>query len=152
MGMFDYFVGQLKCPWCQATSSDASTNMQTKIRKDPVLEYLGVGTVLNSEPILDWREIYIELKKPRSADLVRLLTTWSCPGCDQGSCNWAEVTVKNGMISAVSAVILNPHTINQAHYIDKDCCNYLFDEDIRQQVGLSEVNNKKWLEHLDEIY
>lgn len=152
MGMFDYFVGPLKCPWCRATSSDASTNMQTKIRKDPVLESLGVGTVLNSESISDWEDIYIELQKPSSANLVRLLTTWPCPVCEQGSCNWAEVTVKNGIISAVSAVILNPHTINQAHYIDHDCCDYLFDEDIRQQAGMSEANKKRWLEHLNQIY
>lgn len=113
---FDYFVGAMECPACgKLTAADGKPNIQTKIRDDAQLAYLGVGAVVDASARNMERSDYIELKAHSGGDL-RILQTWECPFCSTPF-NWAEIVIRDGVIRKVSSVPMSAKTLAGAHYI-----------------------------------
>ncbi|HLP87924.1 MAG TPA: hypothetical protein VK184_04870 [Nostocaceae cyanobacterium] len=117
----DYFVASLQCPVCGAVSeADESTNMQTHMRKNPELAYLGVGHPLEIEPKFMRRCGYLTIQPPQPGQEIRILETWECPSCD-APYNWAEIVVLNDVIKGIVAVEFNRTVFEQAHYVSVEC-------------------------------
>jgi rubredoxin len=123
----DYFVASLKCPVCGVISeADESTNMQTHIRKNPELAYLGIGHPLEIEPKYMKRCGYLTIQPSQPGQEIRILETWECPSCG-APYNWAEVVVLNGVIKEIVAVEINRTVFEQAHYISDECVSIAMD-------------------------
>lgn len=121
MASFDYFVGALECPVCQKVSkADFSTNMQTKIRDEPKMAELGVGSSLEITLEKAVLACYLPVQPMPLEGEVRLLDTWECPYCSSPF-NWAEIVVSKGLITSVLAVPLNRETLERVHFISDDC-------------------------------
>lgn len=117
---YDYFVGRLACPHCGKVSApDSSTNMQTYIRDESQLAFLGEGAAVDVSPANMRDSSYYVVREPQPGEVVKILQTWECPSCGKPS-NWAVVSVKNGRIQGVAAVPLNRQTFERAHYISLD--------------------------------
>jgi hypothetical protein len=116
----DYFVAPLRCPVCGNVSpADESTNMQTKIRDNPELAYLGVGHPLEIRPEEMAASGYLTIRPPDQSGEIRILQSWECPACGQAF-NWAEIVVKDGVIQSIEAVPLDRATLGRANYISDD--------------------------------
>ncbi|NJR50418.1 MAG: hypothetical protein HC780_13490 [Leptolyngbyaceae cyanobacterium CSU_1_3] len=121
MGMFDYFVGSLKCSTCRNISkTDSSTNMQTKIRSKPQLDEIGVGHPLQVSQSLAEGAGYLTVQQPKLGEVTRLLDIWTCPFCGTPY-NWAEIIIQNGVIKDVLAVAKKRESIEQAHFVSDEC-------------------------------
>ncbi|HEX4048933.1 MAG TPA: hypothetical protein VH309_13900 [Elusimicrobiota bacterium] len=113
---FDYFVGELRCPACgKVTAADGQPNIQTKIRDEAELAYLGIGARVDTSARNMERSDYLELRAPGGGEL-RVLQTWECPYCSTPF-NWAEIVIRDGEIRGVSAVPMTPKTLATAHYM-----------------------------------
>jgi hypothetical protein len=114
----DAFVAELRCPRCQRVSSaNEATGMYTRIRSDPQLAWLGVGSALEIDPATVPDAGYFPVQPP--GDTIRILQIWSCPNCDAYP-NWAEIVVRDGHIESVTAVPLDRETLDRVHFIDED--------------------------------
>lgn len=123
----DYFVGTLECPVCGTVSeADESTNMQTYIRSQPKLAYLGVGHPLEIYPEMMKDSGYLTIQLPQPDQEIRILQTWECPSCGSPF-NWAEIMVINGVIERIVAVELNGKVLEQAHFISNECVSVAAD-------------------------
>lgn len=112
----DYFVAELKCPHCQQISqSDNSTNMVTYIRKEPELEYLGIGHDLIIETEAMPERGYLTIRVPQPGEPIKIIQLWECWYC--GKLNWAEICIFNGKIESITSVLLNQKTLKGAHFI-----------------------------------
>ena len=115
---FDFFVAELRCPRCgHVSSADAATNMQTKIRDDPELASLGVGSAIEIDPATVPDAGYYLVQPP--GDTIRIIDTWACPTCDFYP-NWAEIVVRGGHIESITAVPLDRETLERVHFIYQD--------------------------------
>jgi rubredoxin len=118
---FDYFVGNLKCPVCGAVSeADESTNMQTYIRDEPDLAYLGVGHPLEIKTETMKDKHYLTIRLPQPGEEICLLDIWECPICGHPF-NWAEIVILDGIINTVKAVPLNREVFEKANFISQEC-------------------------------
>jgi hypothetical protein len=117
---FDNFVARLKCPNCGAISpEDISTFMQTHIRDEPSLAYLGVGHPLRV-PLADIDERgYITVRQPCPGQDIRILQTWSCPTCKIWP-HWAEVVVHDDVIQSIEPVSLTRSVLDRVHFIEDE--------------------------------
>ena len=114
----DAFVAELRCPRCQHVSSaDEATGMYTRIRSDPQLAWLGVGSAIEIDPATVPDSRYYLVQPP--GDTIRILQIWDCPTCDSYP-NWAEIVVRDGRIESITAVPLNRETLDRANFIDED--------------------------------
>jgi hypothetical protein len=121
MGMFDYFIGSLKCPVCQNVSrADSSTNMQTKLRNQPSLDELGLGHRLSINQQIAEAAGYLTVRQPNSGEAIHILNTWECPFCGVPY-NWAQITVQNERIEEVLAVAKSREVLLQAHFVSEEC-------------------------------
>jgi rubredoxin len=117
---FDYFVGNLLCPVCGFISeADESTNMQTYIRNEPELAYLGIGSDLKFTDIINSKD-YLVNRIPNPDEEIRILEIWECPSCGKPF-NWGEVVVHNEVITNISAVIFDRETFNRANLVSRWC-------------------------------
>lgn len=122
MGMFDTLLAELECPICGAVSpADPSTGMQTKLRREPDLRDLMVGSEFRIDPAA--LEDFSLLHEPGAADSVRLAVTWRCPGCR--ALQWAEVVIKDDVIRSIAAIVLDEATIDRLNYVDVEVRDYL---------------------------
>jgi len=114
---FDYLVGHLQCPQCGATSAaDGSTNMQTYLRAEPQLAWLGAGDGLDVDPSNVRESGYLMVREPSPDEPTRILQTWECPSCGAPA-NWAEIVVREGAIERVTAVSLTREVFERSHFI-----------------------------------
>ena len=114
----DLFVAELRCPRCgNVSAADDATNMQTKIRDEPELAWLGVGSALELDPATIPDADYYPVQPP--GDTIRILETWACPTCDFYP-NWAEIVVRDGRIESITAVPLDRDTLERVHFICQD--------------------------------
>jgi hypothetical protein len=115
---FDLFVAELRCPRCgHVSAADDTTDMQTKIRDERELAWLGVGSALEINPATVPGRCYYLVQPP--GDTIRILQSWSCPSCEFYP-NWAEIVVRDGRIESITAVPLDRETLGRAHFIDED--------------------------------
>ena len=136
---YDFFVARMKCPNCGETSpDDESTNMQTKIRKEPNLSYLRVGdSVEPAEPDV----AYLTIRKPEPGEDIRILQTWECPNCNRVD-NWAEIVIQGGIIRSIQPVSLNRETFRRANFIEDSAASVasrLLDIPINETIGMDVV-------------
>ncbi len=116
MGMFDYFVAALECPGCGKTSAaDASTDMQTKIRRQPSLANLSVGDPLSFTLDEAIGAGYLSLKPWQPGEPIHLVDSWSCPQCHKE--RWAEIVIEGLVIRSIESVTLNDTLIARTHLI-----------------------------------
>jgi hypothetical protein len=121
MGLFDYFVGELRCPRCDAVSpADGSTNMQTKICNPARMIQLGTGDAIQVDHENLLASGYLFIQWPSDGEPVRILAEWECPSCGTAGL-WAEISVRAGVIESVEAVPLDRAALECAHYIHNDC-------------------------------
>lgn len=114
---YDCFVAELRCPKCgEVCPADDSSGMQTAVRAQPELAWLGVGSPLSIQPDELGERGYIPVQA--HGEPTRLLQQWSCPSC--GSLNWAEITVRGGRIDSISATSLDKAALARAHFIDSE--------------------------------
>jgi hypothetical protein len=114
----DFFVAELRCPRCgNVSAADGATNMQTKIRDEPELAFLGVGSAFECDPATIPDAGYYPVQPP--GDTIRIVDTWACPACDFYP-NWAEIVVRDGRIESITAVPLNRETLDRVHFITED--------------------------------
>jgi endogenous inhibitor of DNA gyrase (YacG/DUF329 family) len=117
---FDMLVAEMRCPICEtSTPLDSSTEMQTKLRPEPDGSYIGVGDRLPTDPDAARNAGYLILREPAPDDEVVLLQTWRCPHCGTPF-QWAEVVVRDGLVSAIEPVALDAAAIARAHYAVDD--------------------------------
>ena len=120
MVMFDYFVGELKCPVCSLVSpADSSTGMQTKIREEPNLEYLRIGDCLEISQEGAEDVYYLTVNAPEVDKAIRIIEMWTCPSCR--SANWAHIFVEANIITQVSTVEKLPKVLEEASFISEEC-------------------------------
>lgn len=121
----DYFVGRLRCPNCDRVSEpDHSTNMATRIRREPELAYLGVGHPLDIHPDSMRDAGYVTVRCPAPGEAVHILQNWDCPFCGRGF-HWAEIVVRDGTIAEVTAVPLDAGSLNRANFISEDAASLI---------------------------
>lgn len=114
---YDSFVARLRCPVCgEICPADDSSGMQTAARERPELAWLGVGSPIAIEPARLTERGYLAVRPV--AEPVRLLQQWSCPTC--GSLDWAEITVRAGVIESITATPLDRAALGRAHFIDAE--------------------------------
>jgi hypothetical protein len=118
--MFDYFVAELRCPRCGATSStDENTSMQTHIRggsadgSELTVGYSFSPVYLETEHIIGAG--YALIAPPAPGEPIRLLDVWACPACDTEQ--WAMIEIAGGRIARIEAVPMNPETLKAANFI-----------------------------------
>jgi len=119
---YDYFVAKLKCPVCgTASAADESIEMQTYIRDQPKGEFLGVGSALH----VDAKGIeqnaydgYLKVSVPKPGEPIRILHPWNCGNC--GAYNWAQIEIRDDVITRIIAVPLNRETLEQSHLISNE--------------------------------
>jgi hypothetical protein len=115
---FDYFVGELRCASCgRVSAADGKTDMQTKIRDDAELAYLGVGAIVDAGARNLRDSDYLELRPPVGGEC-RILQTWDCAFCAAPS-NWAQIVIRDGEIREVLSVAMNREILASANYIDE---------------------------------
>ncbi len=117
--MFDVFVAELRCPSCGRTIPvTANTAMQTHIRDNADGSELGVGFVfdpsdLTTKNILE--SDYALIAEPPDGGPIRLLNDWIC---FEGSTEeWAMITIADGKIARIEAVVLTRKTLEAANFI-----------------------------------
>jgi len=116
MGRFDYFVGELKCPICGNVScADSSTNIQTKIRNTPNFRLLSVGCELNADHDSLMDADYYFIQSPQG-NILELIDMWECPSCGSPR-NWAQITIREGIIINIISVPLTYEILRGANYI-----------------------------------
>ena len=116
---FDYFVGKLRCSICgQVSAADGSTNMQTKLRDDADLAYLGVGARVDASARNLHESDYLELRSPGTGEC-RILQAWECAFCGKPR-NWAVIVIRDGAVREVSVVEMGRAALASAHYIHED--------------------------------
>lgn len=91
--------------------------MTTRIRDEPELAWLGVGSALEIDPATVPDSRYYLVQPP--GDTIRILQSWSCPSC-RFYPNWAEIVVRDGRIESITAVPLDRETLARVHFIDED--------------------------------
>jgi hypothetical protein len=117
---FDYFVAPLRCAACGAVAlADHSTGMQTAIRDEPRMAYLGVGHALDVRPEAVADRGYLTVQAPPGGGPYRILQRWDCPACGSVH-NWAEVVVSDGVIASIAAVVLDRPTLERCHFLDEE--------------------------------
>jgi hypothetical protein len=114
----DAFVAELRCPRCQRVSpATEATGMYTRIRSEPELAWLGVGSALEFDPATVPDAGYYPVQPP--GETIRILQIWDCPNCKSYP-NWAEIVVRDGRIESITAVPLDRETLARVHFIDED--------------------------------
>jgi hypothetical protein len=116
MGMFDLFVGSLKCPICNLISEE---NIQTKIRENPDWSYFHVGDSLEVISALANAGDYSTLQSPLVDQEIHLLDVWDCP--NGHVYNWVQIAVKGGIIQNLSAVPKSREILEKDHFINEEC-------------------------------
>ena len=125
----DYFVTNLECPVCGVIShDDGSTNMATKIRGNPQLEYIGIGKKFQ----IDFNNLkkamnesgYTTIRLPQPAEDIKILQTWECPSRDEPF-NWAEIVISDGIVKSISAIQLNLEKVEQSNFVMSDDMIYI---------------------------
>jgi hypothetical protein len=91
--------------------------MTTKIRDEPELAWLGVGSALKIDPASEPDAGYYLVQPP--GDTIRILPIWACPTCESYP-HWAEIVVRDGRIESIKAVPLDRETLERIHFIDED--------------------------------
>ncbi len=118
---FDFFVGRMECPSCGTVSAaDDSTNMQTYVRDDPQLAFLGEGAPLEAEAGNLLESGYLLIRAPSPGEAVRILQSWECPSCG-APYHWGEIVVRDGIIERVAAVAMNRAVFERSHFIAAEC-------------------------------
>ena len=119
---YDFFVAEMKCPVCGAVSpADDSTEMYSYIRDEPQGENLGVGSplLIHRDDIDQNRcDGYLKISTPGPGDAIRLLNPWRCP--TNGSYNWAQIEVRDGVISSIVPVTLDRAVLERSHLISNE--------------------------------
>lgn len=125
--MFDYFVAELCCPRCGATSSTSeSTNMQTHIRADADGSALGVGYEFDPRDLTTQHLLsagYALISPVVQAGSMRLLDMWICPAGQTEQ--WAMVEIVDGRIERIKAVAMNRATFEKANFISEGNADFL---------------------------
>ncbi len=117
---FDNFVAAMTCSKCGAISpADDSTFMQTHIRDEPKMDFLGVGDELKVDPGDIGNRGYLTVRPPGVGEAVRILQTWRCPSCQTWP-KWAEVLIAKDRIQSITPVALGLASLDRAHYIEDD--------------------------------
>jgi predicted RNA-binding Zn-ribbon protein involved in translation (DUF1610 family) len=127
---FDYFVAELPCPTCgTVTPATIATGMQTKLRAEPELAAFGVGDRFEFDFADAADAGYLVLRQPQ--DGVRIVQTWSCPECGAPR-EWAEIEVRDDVITAIRRVELAPPTLARAQLVSDDA-----KDDVAEWLGLT---------------
>lgn len=119
--MFDYFVGELRCPRC-ATTNDAPTrtSLQTHIRgSHSDGSQLAAGFLFDSVQLTPWHLAdagYAIISPPDDTMSPRLLDVWSCHRCRTEQ--WAAIEIVKQRVEAITAVVLNKASLAVSNYID----------------------------------
>jgi hypothetical protein len=117
---FDYLVAPLRCGQCgRMAQADEMLEMTTCLRDEPNLAYLRVG---DSLPVTTARALdsgYLLVREPPSGSPVVLLHKWTCASCGCAE-NWAEVVVRDGVITMIDEADLDEEALAQAHFIVAD--------------------------------
>lgn len=92
--------------------------MQTKLRDDADLAYLGVGALVDASPGNLHDSDYLELRSPEAGEC-RVLQAWECAFCGRPR-NWAMISIRDGVIREVAAVEMGRAALATAHYIHED--------------------------------
>ena len=120
MGLYDLFVGTLKCAACGYVCDDNSSNMQTKLQVRPYHYELKVGDKLE----VNWNETelagYLKVAESDKADTISLLEAWDCPNCGKPF-NWALIEVQNGRIKSIQEVDLTFEILQSTNFISEQC-------------------------------
>lgn len=115
----DLFIGRLRCMSCRAVTHDASSGCESFLRGGVRGETFHVGSefVFRHEDVA--ADYYIRTKRPSPGEAVHILEGWECPRCR--GLNWAEVVIRDTLVSSVWSVALSPHTLERAHYVTSEC-------------------------------
>lgn len=117
---FDYLVARLTCAWCGTVAEpDERLEMTTRLRDDPQLAFLGVGDSLPVDPRRAAASGYLRTRPSADGEPVLLLHQWSCPTCGYAY-NWAELTVRDGVIESIVETPLTSAAFTRAHYVVDD--------------------------------
>src|SRR4051812_30591532 len=117
--MFDVFVAEMRCPSCgRVIPITSNTAMQTHIRDDADGSALRVGFVFDPLDLTTTSILASEYAlnaEPPPGGPIRLLDVWICPECSTEE--WAMVTIADGQITSIEAVVLNRSTLEAANFI-----------------------------------
>lgn len=133
--MFDSFIAALRCSACSTDTPEAE--IQTYLRGvsaegaalrvgDPLDE-----ADLTTASILDAG--YALVREPEVGGPIRILDVWICPSCQAEP--WAMVEISDGVIRAVTAVVLDRPTLLAAHFISETNAAILADSVRGDLVG-----------------
>jgi hypothetical protein len=116
---FDYFVGKLQCPECgEISPADETTDMQTKIQRNPNMMNLGVGDKVKLDP--DIESCGYRCYQEHKSNSLKVIESWVCPSCDKPY-NCALITIEDSRIVEVVDIELTELAIRSANYIFEEC-------------------------------
>ena len=116
----DRFVAWLRCMGCGIVTRDATSGCATYLHRNAGQgRLLRVGDRFDLGPSSDSLEYYVIARQPADDEGVHLLEGWECPHCE--SLNWAEVVLRDSLVSSVWSVALSSEVLERAHYVTSEC-------------------------------
>ena len=115
----DSFVGRLRCMSCGIVTADESSACETFLRADARGELFTVGSafvVSHDEVAVDY---YARAVRPDPVAPVHIIEGWECPHCE--GTNWAEIVIRDCLVSSIWSVALSRVALERAHYISSEC-------------------------------
>lgn len=124
---FDSFAAELTCAACKhAATRSRPALMQTRLRTDPCGALLWVGDRIDFAPGGLVGNGYLEARPAAARAQVHLLEIWTCAGCGTTP-NWAEVILRDGVVSDIVAVGLDRDTLDRVDCVTGELVFYFDD-------------------------
>jgi hypothetical protein len=118
----DSFVGRLRCMQCGIVTTDPTSFCETFLRAEPD----GSQFCLGSEFVFDHEDVahdyYARAAAAGHGEPTHIVEGWSCPHCD--GLNWAEIVIRESLVSSVWSVALSRQVLERAHYVTSECVEF----------------------------
>lgn len=115
----DTFVGRLRCMACGIVTADHRSACETFLRGQPEGRVFGVGSRLEFDHDSVAVDYYARAIPPAPGTAVHVLEGWECPHCEE--VNWAEIVIRDSLVSSVWSVALSRGALERAHYVTSEC-------------------------------
>lgn len=115
----DSFVGRLRCMSCGIVTADESSACETFVRPEPRGQMFCVGSTLDFDHDDVARDYYARAIQPAGEAPIHILEGWECPHCE--SVNWAEIVIRDSLVSSIWSVALSRALLERAHYVTSEC-------------------------------
>lgn len=115
----DSFVGRLRCMSCGIVTSDQSSACQTFLRDVPRGEEFRVGQRFEFDHTEIMADYYARATRPAVDSPTHIIEGWECPHCE--AVNWAEIVLRDSLVSSVWSVALSRAALERAHYVTSEC-------------------------------